>query len=297
LHLTQFQLINRQPFNQTGYEAVYNGLFPGGGFVGGYGPPLNYFTPNTSGAIGGNPDITPFLQSPVSLPAPNEAGWKDTVIMYPGQVTRIVVRFAPQDIPVSGVTSGQNKFTFDPTGEPGYAWHCHIVDHEDNEMMRPYQLVFPPLTTTTATGGGGGNTTTTTAVTTTTVPATTTSVPANTTTTKPANTTTTTVANTTTTTPSGCQIKSIQPSGVKIGFGLLPRIRRVTVTMNVDLESLGITCADLNIQNAPRGIRIISCAVAGDAIEATILFWGIQPGTYNLNVGQCGSIPFIVSRF
>jgi len=69
--------------------------------------------------------------------------------------------------------------------------------------------------------------------------------------------------------------------------------------MNTDLESLGITCADLNIQNAPRGIRIISCAVAGDAIEATILFWGIQPGTYNINLGQgqCGSIPFVVSRF
>jgi len=67
--------------------------------------------------------------------------------------------------------------------------------------------------------------------------------------------------------------------------------------MNTDLEALGITCADLNIQNAPRGIRIISCAVVGDTIEATILFWGVQPGTYNINLGPCGSIPFVVARF
>ena len=119
-----------------------------------------------------------------------------------------------------------------------------------------------------------------------------------TTTTVPATTTTTTIVNTTTTTAStGCPIKSIQPTGIKIGFGLLPRIRRVTLTMNTDLESLGITCADLNIQNAPKGVRILSCAVAGDTIEATILFWGVQPGTYNINLGQCGSIPFVVARF
>lgn len=47
---------------------------------------------------------------------PNEQGWKDTVIAYPGEVTRIVAKF---DIP--GL----------------YVWHCHIVEHEDNEMMRP----------------------------------------------------------------------------------------------------------------------------------------------------------------
>jgi hypothetical protein len=94
-----------------------------------------------------------------------------------------------------------------------------------------------------------------------------------------------------------CQIKSISPSSVRIGLGIIPRIKRVTVTLNKDLESLGITCADLNIQNAPQGISIISCEVAGDAIEATILFWGVKPGTYNLNLDPCGTIPFIVKRF
>ena len=39
---------------------------------------------------------------------------------------------------VNGVQPGQNLFAFDPTYGPGYVWHCHIIDHEDNEMMRPY---------------------------------------------------------------------------------------------------------------------------------------------------------------
>jgi FtsP/CotA-like multicopper oxidase with cupredoxin domain len=55
-----------------------------------------------------------------SLPAePWEAGRKDTVVAYPGQVTRVKARFN---------TPGQ------------YVWHCHIVEHEDNEMMRPYRI-------------------------------------------------------------------------------------------------------------------------------------------------------------
>jgi FtsP/CotA-like multicopper oxidase with cupredoxin domain len=58
--------------------------------------------------------------------------------MNPGQVTRIRVRFAPQDVPVSESKPGRNLFPFDPTAGPGYVWHCHILDHEDNEMMRPY---------------------------------------------------------------------------------------------------------------------------------------------------------------
>ncbi|HEY3474510.1 MAG TPA: multicopper oxidase domain-containing protein [Anaerolineales bacterium] len=48
-----------------------------------------------------------------------ESGLKDTVIAYPGEVTRIKAKF----------------------GVPGqFVWHCHIVEHEDNEMMRPYRI-------------------------------------------------------------------------------------------------------------------------------------------------------------
>ena len=52
-------------------------------------------------------------------PEPWEIGFKDTVITYPGQVTRVRMKFSQ---------AGQ------------YVWHCHIVEHEDNEMMRPYRI-------------------------------------------------------------------------------------------------------------------------------------------------------------
>jgi FtsP/CotA-like multicopper oxidase with cupredoxin domain len=52
-------------------------------------------------------------------PEPWERGFKDTVTAYPGEVTRVRATFA---------TSGQ------------HVWHCHIVEHEDNEMMRPYRI-------------------------------------------------------------------------------------------------------------------------------------------------------------
>ena len=59
-------------------------------------------------------------------------GFKDTVIVYPGEFTQIKARF----------------------DTPGlFVWHCHILEHEDNEMMRPYRVgpapVTGPLTTQT----------------------------------------------------------------------------------------------------------------------------------------------------
>jgi FtsP/CotA-like multicopper oxidase with cupredoxin domain len=57
------------------------------------------------------------LTGPAVGPNPWETGWKDTVIANPGQVTRIIARFD-----IAGL----------------YVWHCHVLEHEDNEMMRPY---------------------------------------------------------------------------------------------------------------------------------------------------------------
>jgi len=79
-----------------------------------------------------------------AAPPASEAGWKDTIKMYPKTVTRIAVRYAPQASPITGTgaaSAGVNQYTFDPTAAgPGYVWHCHILDHEDNQMMRPYVL-------------------------------------------------------------------------------------------------------------------------------------------------------------
>jgi len=143
-HLVTFQILDRTPFmaspwiNQYDAQLLANGVLPGGG------PPNQYNIKNADGAIGGNPAIGPYLQlAKRRLPLPYERGWKDTAIMYPGEVTRIAVRWAPQDVPVGGVSAGTNLYPFDPTeliNGVGYVWHCHIVDHEDNEMMRNYTV-------------------------------------------------------------------------------------------------------------------------------------------------------------
>ncbi|KPB05430.1 multicopper oxidase family protein [Bacillus sp. CHD6a] len=58
---------------------------------------------------------------PRQPPDTNEQGWKDTVRANPKEITRIIVPFAP----FSGL----------------YVWHCHILEHEDYEMMRPYYVL------------------------------------------------------------------------------------------------------------------------------------------------------------
>jgi spore coat protein A len=147
LHLVQAQLINRQRFNASRYSKEYEEMFPEvefngedydeGEFIPAYGPPMPY---GSTPKLGGNPDVTPYLQGPVRQPNPNESGWKDTFVMYPGEVTRIVMRYAPQEIAVGDVSAGINRYPFDPTAGPGYVWHCHILDHEDNEMMRDLKV-------------------------------------------------------------------------------------------------------------------------------------------------------------
>jgi spore coat protein A, manganese oxidase len=167
-HLVQFQLLNRQQFGAEAYSKAYDGAFSGGGldpnngqpyhsgaYMPGYGPPLDYGPSVPSGGkYGGNPDILPFLQGSIIAPNPNEAGWKDTIMCPPGTVTRIVIRWAPTDIPVGGTGGDLSTlhFPFLPDdavpGKTGatfdYVWHCHIVDHEDNEMMRPDIIVPMP---------------------------------------------------------------------------------------------------------------------------------------------------------
>jgi spore coat protein A len=154
-HLAQFQILSRQSFG-AGYPDAWAAAFyaadgtprcgtayadPGNPCPG-YGPPNTYGIPNGDGAVGGNPAVGPYLLPDRSPPAPEESGWKDTAKAMPGQVLRILVRFAPTYAPVSAARPGKNLFPFDPTKGPGYVWHCHIIDHEDNEMMRPYRVVL-----------------------------------------------------------------------------------------------------------------------------------------------------------
>jgi spore coat protein A len=66
----------------------------------------------------GKPTNIRLLGQP-EAPTPDEQGWKDTWVMYPGEVTRVIANFDLEGL---------------------YAWHCHILSHEDHEMMRPYYV-------------------------------------------------------------------------------------------------------------------------------------------------------------
>ncbi|MEZ5258119.1 MAG: multicopper oxidase domain-containing protein [Ilumatobacteraceae bacterium] len=118
-------------------------------------------------------------------------GLKDTIIAYPGQVTRLVAKFDK----VPGDT------------EARYVWHCHILSHEDHDMMRPFEVKPRGK----GTDSFSGNTQGTVAPTTTQAPTTTTQAPTTTapnsggTTTTTVPTTTTTATTTTTTAPTTTQ--------------------------------------------------------------------------------------------
>ena len=120
LHLVQFQLLSRQKFHVKQYEDAFYQANPE--------IPTSHYVPVP---------VDPYLFGKTTPPDPNESGWKDTFRMNPKEVTRIIVRWAPQD--------GSPAFAFDATAAPGYVWHCHILEHEENDMMHRYTLSVPSL--------------------------------------------------------------------------------------------------------------------------------------------------------
>jgi spore coat protein A, manganese oxidase len=103
-HLVTFQVIGRTPFDATAYEEANEGA---------HGVP-------------GGIDPAPFATGPMEPPDPSERGFKDTVKANPGYFTTIRAKF---ELP-TGVTAPQH-----------YVHHCHIVEHEDNDMMRPFTVI------------------------------------------------------------------------------------------------------------------------------------------------------------
>lgn len=91
LHLVNYQIVSRQKFNTSRY-------------------------------VPGNPASLQLIGQP-KFPTAEESGWKDTAVMYPGEVTRIKARFDLEGL---------------------YLWHCHILSHEDHEMMRPFYVGTMP---------------------------------------------------------------------------------------------------------------------------------------------------------
>lgn len=83
-------------------------------------------------------DVKQYLQSGklvyAGIPMPPESNerpaWKDTIKTYSGYITRVIARF---DLPAGTRVAPGQEFR--------YVWHCHVLEHEDNEMMRPYKIV------------------------------------------------------------------------------------------------------------------------------------------------------------
>jgi FtsP/CotA-like multicopper oxidase with cupredoxin domain len=101
-----------------------------------------------NGALGTTDDFTEPGVPSTAIPAsqfPGEDGWKDVILAPPFVVTRVLIRLALQNTNDANLKPGQNVFPFDPTAGPGYVWHCHILDHEDNDMMRPMVITFKDL--------------------------------------------------------------------------------------------------------------------------------------------------------
>jgi spore coat protein A, manganese oxidase len=97
LHLVQFQVLNRQPFDAKTYLQT-------GKLV--------------------------FTNIPIPPERNERPAWKDTIKTYSNYVTRVIARF---DLPTGTIAKPGEEFR--------YVWHCHVLEHEDNEMMRPYKVV------------------------------------------------------------------------------------------------------------------------------------------------------------
>jgi spore coat protein A len=72
----------------------------------------------------------PTYTGPARGPDATELGWKETINMNPGEVTTVIMKFRLPKVPFTVPASPR-------TGGNEYVWHCHILDHEEHDMMRP----------------------------------------------------------------------------------------------------------------------------------------------------------------
>jgi spore coat protein A len=102
IHLANAQILSRRVFDTVAYA-------------------------NTAAGSPAVPTYYPTI--PARGPEATELGWKETIKMHPGEVTTVIMQFnlpkVPFKIPVSPRTGGHE-----------YVWHCHILEHEEHDMMR-----------------------------------------------------------------------------------------------------------------------------------------------------------------
>jgi spore coat protein A len=80
----------------------------------------------------GTPDNWTYSGDPIP-PDANEIGWKETVRMNPGEVTTVIMQFNLPNLPTAAMRNAVSP----RTGGKEYVWHCHILEHEEHDMMRP----------------------------------------------------------------------------------------------------------------------------------------------------------------
>ena len=86
-----------------------------------------------------NPSKLTFAPTgPWKAPEPNYRGWKETVRMNPGEVTRVIMKFNLPKVPFPVPGSPRAGML----GGHEYVWHCHILEHEEHDMMRPL-IILP----------------------------------------------------------------------------------------------------------------------------------------------------------
>jgi spore coat protein A len=141
LHLVHFRTLGRAPVDLAAYMRDH---------------------PRPDIGVKWAPEVERYVTGPLAPPPAWEAGAKDTVNTYPGTVTRILVRFPTGDelgfdpdatftAPSSGNRSSHDMGHDMGHGAghdmgagaelQGYMWHCHMLDHEDHEMMLRYRVV------------------------------------------------------------------------------------------------------------------------------------------------------------
>ncbi|MFD0591805.1 multicopper oxidase family protein [Catellatospora coxensis] len=119
VHLVNFQVLNRQPIDAAGYQAQYDKWVFGGRKKEDF------------------PDVADYFTGPPIPPEPDEAGSnKDVVKAYSEMVTRIII----PDIhpPTRDIASIPDSGAQLPAT---YIHHCHIFEHEDDDLMRPWTIV------------------------------------------------------------------------------------------------------------------------------------------------------------
>lgn len=110
-HLVNVQIVSRQPFDVSNYNGI------------------------------------PAFIGPSRACDPNERGWKETVRINPGECMTVIAKYdlptLPHEIDERMQNSPRLRTAYQLEGHE-YVWHCHILEHEEHDMMRPLVIIPPP---------------------------------------------------------------------------------------------------------------------------------------------------------